>query len=116
MAASEETHYVLIVHGTWNPPREARHLWYQLNDADSQNFCTKLNAALESYGMGGAIWRSLNGKVTEFGWSGANRHEDRIAAARQLAKRIVEITTADPTARIHLVSHSHGGNVVLGCA
>ena len=114
MAASEETHYVLIVHGTWNPPREGRRLWYQLNDADSQNFCTKLKAALEPFGMGGAVWRSLNGKVTEFGWSGANRHEDRIAAARQLARRIVEITTADPTARIHLVSHSHGGNVVLG--
>src|SRR5215469_15328029 len=113
MAASEETHYVLIVHGTWNPPREGRRLWYQLDDADSQNFCTKLNSALEYFGMGGAVWRSLNGEVTEFGWSGANRHEDRIAAARQLARRIVEISTADPTARIHLVAHSHGGNVVL---
>jgi hypothetical protein len=114
MAAPEETHYVLIVHGTWNPPHEGQRLWYQLDDADSQNFCTKLNSALEYFGMEGAVWRSLNGKVTEFGWSGANRHEDRIAAARQLAKRIVEITTADPTARIHLVAHSHGGNVVLG--
>lgn len=113
MATSEEKHYVLVVHGTWNPPREGERLWYQLNDADPQNFCSQLNTRLEEFGLGGAVWRTLNGEPTDFGWSGANRHEDRIIAAKQLAKRIVEIATADPTARIHLVARSHGGNVAL---
>jgi hypothetical protein len=114
MAASQEKHYVLVVHGTWNSPQEGTRLWYQLNDADPQNFCSQLNARLEEFGLGGSVWRPLNGEPTDFSWSGANRHEDRIVAARQLAKRIVEIATADPSARIHIVAHSHGGNVALG--
>ena len=113
MPTSGERHYVLVVHGTWNPPQEGERLWYQLNDSDPQNFCSQLNARLEEFGLGGAVWRTLNGKPTDFSWSGANRHEDRIIAAKQLAKRIVEITTADPMARVHLVAHSHGGNVAL---
>src|SRR5262245_43681537 len=108
-----ETHYVLVVHGTWNPPRDGERLWYQLDEANTANFCRQLNDRLDTTHIGRAVWRACDGEATDFAWSGANLHEDRIVAAKQLARRIVEISTKDPTARIHVVAHSHGGNVLL---
>src|SRR5262245_17349046 len=111
MASMTETHYVIVVHGTWNPPRPGERLWYQIDPADPDNFCNRLNTELEKAGLGRPVWRDCEGAVTEFSWSGANRHEARVAAAKELAARLVRITTRDPTARIHVVAHSHGGNV-----
>jgi carboxylesterase len=44
-------------------------------------------------------------------WTGKNRHRDRIAAADALAERIK--LECRPDDRIHLLGHSHGGNVAL---
>lgn len=105
--------YVLVVHGTWNPPTDPP-TWHQKNDDDRKNFCTAINEILESrYGLGRPVWRGDAG--TSFAWSGANRHEDRVAGAQQLLARIDKIVASDPNARIHLIGHSHGCNVILKC-
>jgi len=111
---------VLVVHGTWNPPTDPP-TWHQLNEADPKNFCTRLNSILESkHHLGKAVWRNpLSTPVgevqTSFAWSGANRHEDRVDGALQLLDRIRSIIGKDPDARIHLIGHSHGCNVVIKC-
>jgi hypothetical protein len=111
--SEKETHYVLIIHGTWNPPNAEAPAWHQIDDKDPNNFCTKLNNALESHGLGRPIGRMLANRTIEFGWPGLNTHAERLKAADALAKLINEIERQDPTARIHFVAHSHGGNVVL---
>lgn len=45
----KENHYVLVIHGTWNPPKVGDSCWYQLCDDDPDNFCSKLNAILETW-------------------------------------------------------------------
>jgi hypothetical protein len=65
----------------------------------------------ESPELNEAVWR--NYELTNFSWSGENDHGARMAAAfhfAELCKRLVE---KDPRARIHVVAHSHGGNVLL---
>src|SRR5215510_7812087 len=49
-------------------------------------------------------------EVREFYWSGLNRHEGRLKAGIDLA-RLIEKDA--PNRKIHLVGHSHGGNVAL---
>ena len=108
-----DTHYVLVIHGTWNPPNPTAPTWHQLNESDPQNFCTKLNDELEIFGYGRPVWRGVDAKEITFGWSGANQHSDRIVAAEDLYKLIHRIVDEDPSARIHFVAHSHGANVLL---
>ena len=48
-----------------------------------------------------------------FHWDGTNTHAGRLAAAEKLAKLFHFIGASDPSARIHLLAHSHGGNVLL---
>jgi hypothetical protein len=108
-----DTHYVVVVHGTWNPPDPVNPTWHQLNEEDDSNFCTKLNDALEEKGLGRAIGRELDGQTIQFAWSGRNRHSDRMEAGIKLAELLGAIEEHDPAARIHIVAHSHGGNVVL---
>jgi hypothetical protein len=108
-----DTQYVLVIHGTWNPPDSVSPTWHQLHESDSQNFCRKLNDALEGLGFGRAVWRHVSGQEIHFGWSGTNKDADRIAAGQALCELIWSIVRRDPSARIHLVAHSHGANVVL---
>jgi carboxylesterase len=49
-------------------------------------------------------------EVREFRWSGGNTHQARMDAGAQLAREIVGLGS---DRRIHLVGHSHGGNVAL---
>src|SRR5678815_2985221 len=49
-------------------------------------------------------------QIREFYWSGVNRHEARITAGAALARAIEK---AGPDRKVHLVGHSHGGNVAL---
>jgi Alpha/beta hydrolase of unknown function (DUF900) len=108
-----DTHYVVVIHGTWNPPDPVNPTWHQLNEKDPNNFCTKLNNALERKGLGRAIGRELDGQIIQFAWSARNRHPDRVEAGVKLAMLLDTIEKHDPTARIHIVAHSHGGNAVL---
>jgi hypothetical protein len=47
-----------------------------------------------------------------YNWSGANNHEAREQAANELQSKLNEITAGGED-NIHLISHSHGGNVAL---
>lgn len=49
--------------------------------------------------------------VYAFRWTGANSHRARLSAGRDLAREIKRL--ADSGATIHLLGHSHGGNVAL---
>ena len=49
-------------------------------------------------------------EIREFRWSGQNTHEARMKAGADLAQRIEKEALGR---RIHLVGHSHGGNVAL---
>lgn len=51
--------------------------------------------------------------VTFFAWSGENTHAARVAAAEELSDQMLNLWWEDPQARIHLIGHSHGGNVIL---
>lgn len=104
-----EMHYVLIVHGTWNAPEAGETKWYQKGGA----FAQALAQRLESTALAGAVWRNCAGKPTDFSWCGDNTHECRLEAADRLYEEILGIQDVDETARIHIVAHSHGGNVVL---
>jgi len=114
-----ENHYVIIVHGTFNSPVKGQPpLWYQPGGA----FAKKLQTELEKLNpeFKGAVWRGwpsgeeAEGDQAFFSyWSGANTHPARVEAGENLAKTMQKIWLKDPQARIHLVGHSHGGNVVL---
>jgi carboxylesterase len=49
-------------------------------------------------------------QIKEFYWSGLNTHEGRLRAGADLARAIQK---ESPDRRIHIVGHSHGGNVAL---
>lgn len=51
--------------------------------------------------------------VKSFFWSGVNSHEARLSAGRDLAERLADLASKAPGRLVHLVTHSHGGNVAL---
>lgn len=114
-----ENHYVIIVHGTFNAPTEGQPpLWYQPGGA----FAKKLQKELEKANpeFKGAVWRGWpDGKEKAeenplfTHWSGANTHPARVEAGKSLSETMLKIWADDPQACIHLIGHSHGGNVVL---
>ena len=113
-----DNHYVLVVHGTGAAPEAGRFKWYQLDPEDEGNFCRRLDGALRDLGWDSAVWRQPrptadDDQPLEFSWSGGNSHEARIEGGRRLDELLRWIREVDPCCRIHLVAHSHGGNVVL---
>ena len=106
-------HYILVIHGTWNPPEGSKRMWYQLDPSDPTNFCRRLNERLEADGLAGVFWPSRDGPVSEFSWSGENDHIARREAAGRLSDLMLQIVRSDYQAHIHLIGHSHGGNVML---
>src|SRR5687768_8846247 len=81
--AADETHYVLVIHGTFNAPQEGEHKWYQ-QDENRRNFCRRLNDALHEGPLGSAVWRQCGGRPLTFHWSGGNKDRDRDVAASDL--------------------------------
>jgi len=64
------------------------------------------------------VWRRCCGKEIAFKWGGDNTrddntHEAREEGAEKLCSLLLDMRQSDPEARIHLIAHSHGGNVVL---
>ena len=109
-----ENHYVLIVHGTFNPPGAPTDppKWYQPGGEFARALAQALKAIDPAWGE--AVWRVPPGQPAAFfAWSGANTHAARVAAAAQLSQKIRDIVYYDRQARIHLIGHSHGGNVIL---
>src|SRR5262245_10307238 len=113
-ASTGENHYVLVIHGTWNPAVAGSKTWHQLDPSNPQNFCHRLNESLHGLGMGRPVWAHPHPEKKElhFSWTGDNTHEARVKAADDLVKLLVEIEKLDLAARVHLVAHSHGCNVV----
>jgi hypothetical protein len=125
--------YILVIHGTWNPPKDdllkdgppeigtagdtpatsLEKKWFQLDRDDPQNFCYRLNQALAFGPLHDAVWRQCRGKEIAFKWSGDNTHEAREEGAQKLCALLFDLRKSDPEARIHIIAHSHGGNVAL---
>jgi hypothetical protein len=107
----------VVVHGTF-----AGHLrWWRLGDGAIPTFADRLESALSLRGLAGTVWKPAlaAGRTYEaFGWSGRNRHDDRVNGGRRLAAELNTLAesagaTADAPLTVHFVGHSHGGNVVL---
>ena len=64
--------------------------------------------SLFSYAVRKAFEREC--EIREFRWSGHNTHQARLTAGADLAGAI---GNEDSSRRVHLVGHSHGGNVAL---
>lgn len=82
---------VVLVHGTWG----------------------RTSAWLEP---GAPLHDTLTGAGLEpevFRWSGANRHNRRRDAADELVQFLDVGIDVDPHRPIHIIAHSHGGNVAL---
>jgi hypothetical protein len=103
------TDFVILVHGTFAAPKQGVNQWYEL--ADSDGFASKLHNRLRQGPLGDAV---LKGSAQRFFWSGENLHDARLEGARKLCSLLLNISRENPSARIHLVGHSHGGNVILG--
>src|SRR5215203_2469135 len=104
----------LVIHGTF----AARETWWRLG---GELFADRLEKALVRHGLQGTVWRpALEAGLTyeDFMWSGRNIDRDRVKAGRALARTLASLaertgaTNAEPLI-LHLVGHSHGGNVIL---
>src|SRR5580698_9780965 len=96
--ASTETHYLLLIHGTFAAPRVGHVDWYQEQPGNAEAFVFRLNSKLENTGLGKAVLRPCNKTPTSFRWSGENSHLERIRGAKELAEHLKRIATDDPTA------------------
>jgi hypothetical protein len=113
--AQKET--IIIVHGTWAAPESGKCKWYEPpNERPNLTpFVAKLDAALAERGSPARCWAHCSDEredKTDFTcWSGQNAWIDRAQAATQLANSIDRLEAQGW--RVHIVAHSHGGNVAL---
>jgi len=127
-------HYVLLIHGTWGVrdpdknggaqytctvPKDKKAkekwqpYWWQRTNETGRTFADRLAKDLENTELSGAVWRDIDiGKEFSW-WPCGNEHQDRLNAGKKLADYISQISKKKPNAKIHLIAHSHGGNVVL---
>ena len=107
MSASErET--VFIVHGTFSgPSSDPAPRWY----AHGESFSARLDAALADAGSDARCWRHLQTGEQGFSWDGANDWLSRAKTATRLRDQLQRLHRQGWT--VHVVAHSHGGNVVL---
>jgi len=84
---------VVLVHGTF----AADAAWVRRDSP----FCRILRQTLGSV------------RICPFRWSGRNSHTARLKAAKGLAGFIDDLLDSYPNAKIHVIAHSHGGNVAL---
>lgn len=99
---------VVVVHGTFSAQAEdGNPRWYQ----PGQNFCRQLDAELQSAGSVARCWAHLQPPQEHFYWDGANDWLSRQRAATRLRLQIRTLI-ADGW-QVHLVGHSHGGNVIF---
>jgi hypothetical protein len=136
-SSDEPRETVVVVHGTfagpWTP--ELQPNWWM----PEGSFCIQLDAALQRLGSNTRCWQHLNfdrfisptqpGVVaalgyrpmslvlaephTVFRWSGDNSERARRRAGFALLEYLHSLDKDPRIGKIHLVAHSHGGNVVL---
>ena len=108
MSESPDRATVVVVHGTFSgkaadgPPR-----WYE----PGEDFCRRLDAELESRGSAARCWRHLEAGEAHFHWDGANDWLSRRRAAVRLREQVRGLIAKGW--EVHLVGHSHGGNVIF---
>jgi hypothetical protein len=70
---------------------------------------------LKGRGSKATCWDSVSvaEAVSRFGWSGLNSEASRSHAAELLSKEIASLSRKPTIEKIHVVAHSHGGNVLL---
>ena len=95
-------HVLVVVHGTWGKSKEGFYQWSE----EPASFCQQLLTALEpEITIENLTW-------IPFEWDPqGNNHQDRLDAADKLAMILLDYMKPDYS--IHLIAHSHGGNVVL---
>ena len=93
----EET--VIVLHGTYATDGE----WWR----NGSEFCRKLDKVLEKLGSNARCWAGE--ECENFLWSGANSEANRIIAADEIGRHLL-ISDAK---NVHMVAHSHGGNIPL---
>jgi len=112
---------VIVVHGTFaNPAGEggfgsSRHWWQS-----GGSFTKALDVALQRHGSKARCNSTfdlddlarLDRRPSWFGWSGDNSEVERRRGAYDLAAYIRALQNDDRIGTIHIVAHSHGGNVV----
>lgn len=84
---------VVLVHGTFG----SRAMWTQKKSPLRATLRTTLPAAA----------------FTRHRWSGWNSHSARRKGAASLTRRLLSIAAKDPSLRIVLIAHSHGGHVAF---
>jgi hypothetical protein len=106
-------HYVIVVHGTFNRPEPGKPHWAIVDPGDPDSFAHRLNTHLAATAIGASVNRMPDDEPRVFVWDGGNTDRDRRDGGQRLVTHIDSIVKQDPNARIHLVGHSHGGNVIL---
>ncbi len=109
-------HVTLIIHGTF----AADGMWWRLGN-EERTFADRLEQGLTERGLAGTVWRpalDAGFSYRDFSWSGQNLDAARKAGGKKLAASLEALarklgaSEASPLV-VHLVAHSHGGNVVL---
>ena len=90
MESDRSENLVILVHGTF------------AKDAPWTDVGSSISKALEAAGFG----------TIAFKWSGKNSIRARIRAATELRDFICALREQKPNAQLHLVGHSHGGNII----
>ena len=101
------------MHGTWAAPQPDKALWYQPSDSASatDQFVSKLDAALRKRGSPARCWAHCTDGTSFFHWNGENSWIARTHAAAALADYVARLQNDNWIC--HIVAHSHGGNVAL---
>jgi hypothetical protein len=104
---SSQKETVVIVHGTFaNPERHPHRLWYM----PGGSFCEALNRLLIAKGSAARCWDHLRPGERFFSWEGDNTWHARARASERLRTLVLELQEQGYV--VHLVGHSHGGNVI----
>lgn len=86
---------LILVHGTF----ATRAKWVEPNSSLAMELVNEL-------GENDTLLESVR-------WSGKNSQGERIIAARKLRSRISTLLRKHPGAKVHIVAHSHGGNIAI---
>ena len=126
--SANETNYIFLIHGTFAAPKQdqGRRALRDIHPAMRPFLAPRADPQPQWYQEGSEFREQLAEKLAEqqlknlawreFAWSGENDHFERLKAAKKLAAMFKEIQESDKSARIHVIAHSHGGNVLLQAA
>lgn len=90
-------HVVILIHGTW--AQDAT--WCQYGSGCRQSLMRVLGK---------------NTLFSVFEWSAKNSADQRLSSAEALSSHIQDLRSKFPAARLHVIAHSHGGNIAFYAA